>query len=308
MLTQKKHPVHPEIPQEAFRADIAPTPSGAGVDKVLKYGWEIVDSRGRFDWLPKAELRIDHEYQRNNVNNKRVLRLAQSWSWVACGVLVVGRRPDGTYWVMDGQHRKLAADKRSDISTLPCLVFEVTGKAQEAQGFLAVNTDRGPVPSLSKFNAQVMARDPQAVAVKAMVEADGYTVKKGAASDGVACVGSLMSALASDAGAARIAWGLCVRLYAALPIDQRGSVQDKVFGSLFAAERFLKARRAGSLADPNNAEVLLRHTPADVLRSVNQSTSYHGGGAKAWAEGLIRLLNKRRTTRRLPEPYAGTDD
>lgn len=73
MVAENKHPVHPDIPPSAFRADVAPTPRGNGVDKVSKYGWEIVDSRGHFQWLPKGDLQIDKEYQRDNVNNTRVL-------------------------------------------------------------------------------------------------------------------------------------------------------------------------------------------------------------------------------------------
>jgi len=37
---------------------------------------------------------------------------------------VVALRDDNKWFVVDGQHRKLAADQRSDIRELPCLVFE----------------------------------------------------------------------------------------------------------------------------------------------------------------------------------------
>lgn len=282
--------------------DVAPVPNGPPVDKVEKFGWVITDQPGELMWLDKGLLQIDHEYQRDHVNNERVLRITRQWSWVACGTLAVGRRADGTFWVMDGQHRKLAADKRSDIPKLPCMVFRVYGKSQEAGAFLSLNTERGPVKTIDKFNALVMAKDAHALAVKSMVEADGYTIKRGAHEGNVQCLGTLMSAVRKDGEVAKVAWVLCTKLY-----QRKGNVHDKVFSALFNAESFMRQQECGSLCDPHNVAALIRHDVTAVINSINAAVAYHGGGEKAGAEGVIRLLNKGRRTRVIPSPYGSAE-
>src|SRR4051812_44439221 len=112
--------------------ELAPSPNGRSVSKVEKFGWIIVDKRGVAMDIPKCSLHVDKSYQRDALGSSKILRIAREWSWIACGRLIVGIRPDGSYVVIDGQHRKLAADKRSDIADLPCEVFEVLGPSQEA--------------------------------------------------------------------------------------------------------------------------------------------------------------------------------
>jgi hypothetical protein len=282
-------------------SDKRPSPHGRLQDKVEAYGWKVVDKPGRFMWLPKTQLNIDHEYQRDNVANKRVLRLTAEWSWVSCGVLTIGQRADGTFWVMDGQHRKLAADKRSDITTLPCLVFDVAGKSQEARGFIALNTERGPVQAIDKFNAQVMAEDATAIAVKDLVERDGYVISRAPGDRTVRCVGTIASAIRQDPASAKIAWDFAVQLHNGKPII------DRVFDAIYATERYLKSRKFGSLNDPHNTEALLRCSVQEIMQSINAATAYHGGGPKAGSEGLIRLLNKGRRSRRITSPYGESE-
>ena len=103
-----------------------------GADKVARYNWIIRNAPGEFLMIPKQELEVDHGYQRNAVNQRRIDALCRTWDWIACGCLVVALRDDNRWFVMDGQHRKLAADMRSDIKELPCLVFETAGRREEA--------------------------------------------------------------------------------------------------------------------------------------------------------------------------------
>ena len=85
------------------------------------------------------------------------------FSWKRFGVLCVSRRPDGTLWLFDGQHRHGAAMRRSDVTHLPCIVFRHAAVKDEARGFLDVNTTRATVGAYDKFRALVVARDPTAL-------------------------------------------------------------------------------------------------------------------------------------------------
>lgn len=75
---------------------------------------------GEFRMIDKAALNID---QRNQISESHVQSIANHWSWTAIGMILVSEQADGTLLVLDGQQRKMAADKRSDIQNLPCLVF-----------------------------------------------------------------------------------------------------------------------------------------------------------------------------------------
>lgn len=281
---------------------MAPMPGRDPMTKVEKYKWVIVDRKGRFHWVLKGDLQVDHEYQRQNINNDRLLDLCDRWSWVACGALSVARRANGSLWVIDGQHRKLAADKRADIDKLPCLVFDVAERADEATGFLQLNTHRGAVRMLDRFNAMVMAGDPDAVEVRRLIEASGYRIaSRGSKTDDqfvVRCVGAILTGVRRDRDIARRVWALCAELYAGV------QVPDFTFQALFYLEGFLGRRGCGSLTDSANRSALSRLTPAMLAQSIAEAKHFCGNGSKAGAEGVVRLLNKGRRSRRLPHPYA----
>lgn len=154
--------------------------AGAGkrgkVSKIQRYGWILRDRPGEFMQIDKNELQIDHDYQREKVIQEKVREIQSNWSWAGCGCILVAMRQDGTFWVFDGQHRVLAARNRSDITTLPCLVFEVDSKTQEAAGFLVSNTQRKPVTAIAKFKAMVMTGDSAAMAVRRILDELGMEI------------------------------------------------------------------------------------------------------------------------------------
>ena len=40
-----------------------------GVDKVTRYHWTVKNAPGEFLMIPKAELEVDHVYQRNKISS-----------------------------------------------------------------------------------------------------------------------------------------------------------------------------------------------------------------------------------------------
>jgi hypothetical protein len=290
--------------------DMAPSLGNRSpVPKVEKYRWRMVGQPGRFAWIPKNQLYVDHEYQRTKVSESKVLAIAAEWVWPAVAALSVAARPDGTYWVFDGQHRKLAADKRSDIQALPCMVFDMGDKLQEALSFLRINSFRAAVHAIDKFNAELIAQDPIAVAARQMIEASGYRIGNtsghhatSSSAATVKCIGTIKRAIQQNPTCAQTAWGLCVELF------QGRTVNEDLFRGLFQVELLLARSKAGSLLNENNRSALLRHSVTEITQAMNESKAFRGGGPKACAEGIVRLLNKGRRSRRLPNPYGEADD
>ncbi len=282
---------------------------GTGSSKVDVYDWEVLDEKGRFEEIHKGQLRIDPAYQREFVSNSRILEIARNFQYKACLTLGVARRPDGSPWVFDGQTRKCAADRRSDLTLLPCMVWDVSDKKWEALAFLAIQCARGPVKSTDKFKAMLIADDATALAVKAMVEETGYEVSSRKAQFTVSCVGALMNAYKVNPCCARTAWRLSSELFSG------DVVTDFVFGGLFYLEQFLAKRgvaspaEAYSLTDRHNKESLLSAGVEIISRSINETRAYYKkGGAKVYAEGIVQLLNRRRRTRKLPSVFGTGED
>jgi len=264
-----------------------------GPTKVEAMGWRALDKPGGFEWVMKGQLGVDHTYQRDRIREHTVNQIAREWSWMKLGVLLVVRRPDGTLWVYDGQHRKLAADKRADVEALPCMIFQAEAVTQEADAFIGANTVRGTVTSWQRFKAQVVARDPVALAVKETVEASGYRVSEGGNGDGVVtCVSTLVTAFESDPRRAASIWGVCVGLYkpAAIPFE--------VFSGLFYLDGFLKARQAGEVTDPGIVEKLQQTGTAELENKIRAAVIYRNkGGIKVYAQGILNALNHKRRNR-----------
>lgn len=269
------------------------------LSKVEQYGWKFVDKPGEPANIPKEKLHVDTDYQRDDVKMHRVLDIARNWSWFACGCLIIARRPNGLLFVVDGQHRKLAADKRADVRNLPCLVFDVEGSvSDEALAFIRVNASRAPVGALGKFKADILAEDATAIAVKQMVESSGYSIAKstGTADFTVACVGLLKNCVDRDPILARDVWNLCVSLCGGQQIV------DRLYGPMFELEKELRKKKVGSLFEKHNIEALERTGVTAILQKVNGAKIYYGkGGNRIGAQGIIELLNQRRKTRRLPD-------
>jgi hypothetical protein len=278
-----------EIKVTTWPDDQVLLPHGGSMSKAEVFGWKTVDKPGKFTWLDKSLIQVDHSYQRDEVNESRINRIASELSWVKFGVITVIQRGDKTYWVIDGQHRLLACKKRSDIDKVPVLIFQVFSKTQEAEGFLKINKDRGSVKTVEAFNALLVARDDAAMATQKMVEASGYKLGRGNAKKTARCVAAIYNAVRLDQESSQVAWDLCVDLYAG------ESPIDKVFIALFTLQRAIKkAQPTRSLSDMDTRKIILAAGPKKLLASiVDMATALHKSGSKVFAAGVAVLLNSK---------------
>lgn len=114
------------------------------------------------------DLNVDHAYQRD-LDAGLVQRIAANWDLVASGPIVVSKRPDGSLWIVNGQHRAAAAKVAGEKEIL-AQVKSVVGmtpddaRVYEAELRLKGNTRRTD-KSQERFRAQVAARHPDSLAI-----------------------------------------------------------------------------------------------------------------------------------------------
>src|SRR5581483_5377546 len=134
--------------------------AGRSRDKISRYGWLSRNEPGKLEYVSKLQLQVDPTYQRS-LNDPKRLRIAKDFNWAAFGVLLVARRNDGSLWVIDGQHRLMAAQSRSDIKDVPVAIFEFGGNVtDEAKDFLIANKNRRPLSGVESFKALAVSGDP----------------------------------------------------------------------------------------------------------------------------------------------------
>lgn len=132
--------------------------------------------------IPVEELNISDAYQRTIVP-ARVNRIAKHLDQDAFGSLTVGRRRDGSHWVVDGMQR-LTAARKLGIAAVPCDVFESEGQEHEARVFRLKNRERTNVSATALFKAQLTEGDRQSLEIAEVVKNAGLKIRLDLSSSG----------------------------------------------------------------------------------------------------------------------------
>jgi ParB-like nuclease domain len=129
-------------------------------------------------WVETSVLMIDADYQRCIATTRSqtlIARIAAGFDWRLCWPLMVSDR-DGQKYVVDGQHRLMAARMRGDIAHMPCLVTNFENLAEEAALFVTANRKRIAASRIDTFRAAVLAGDKNAIVVDRLVREAGLRV------------------------------------------------------------------------------------------------------------------------------------
>lgn len=254
------------------------------VTKVERYGWTIQDAPGRFAQIPKGDLLVDATYQRN-VNDSKSKNLAGKWSWIACGALIVVQRGK-QYYVIDGQHRLEAAKRRTDIESLPCLIFRGTSLQSEANGFIAANKNRRPLSYYDMFKAQILSGDEVARRAAQLLETHNYlAISPSAPRAGrvLCCLRSLTRIMERNAEQTERIFPLIIAACEEGPIDDR----------ILLGLDYLETHGSESLTVPRWSERVKRMSKKDLLGSIARTcAAFEKGGPKRYAEGIAAMLNR----------------
>lgn len=254
-----------------------------GISKVARYKWELQDAPGVLLEIDKNELKIDESYQRKSKEEK-ILAMARSWSWIGCGVLIVAER-EGCFFVMDGQHRLLAARQRSDITALPCIVFATVIAEQEARGFLVSNTLRRPISGIDRFRASIVAGTRSAQIVQELLIQAHRVASEVSDGRSVRCLSKLVKLAETDETTLRAMWPIAVEICAGKVFHER------IIDALVYIEQRLPSGE--SLTQPKWRQRLIAAGHHGLHDAMNRSCMYHGQSAlKVLALGVLNSINK----------------
>ncbi len=131
-------------------------------------------------WIKPDDLHINEKYQRA-VSTKRgmavIKNIAEKFDWALFLPIAVTRREEGGYWVIDGQHRVLAA-RRIPLDEVPAVVLDIKGTRAQACAFVGINAQRVNMHALAIHHAMVSAGDELAVRLHKCCEIAGVSIPR----------------------------------------------------------------------------------------------------------------------------------
>ena len=130
---------------------------------------DSIEKKIYFAFVRASKLLISSAYQRficiSTINK------AKQFNYLLCQTLVIALRPDGSYVIIDGQHKAIMAILSGEALDLPCQIIKHDVNATlaqcikiEAQLFEDLNTSRKNTSTLDKVRAGLSYNDEDAVA------------------------------------------------------------------------------------------------------------------------------------------------
>ena len=127
-----------------------------------------IDKKIYFAFIRASKLLISSAYQRYICIT--TIKKAKQFNYLLCQTLVIALRPDGTYVIIDGQHKAIMAFLSGEDLDLPCQIFKHdvnSSLAQcikiEAELFQDLNTSRKNTSTLDKHRAGLSYGDPDSI-------------------------------------------------------------------------------------------------------------------------------------------------
>lgn len=254
--------------------------------------------------LPLDGLCVDESYQRP-VTAAKMAYLRNNWDLLAAGMLRVNARPDGSLYVMDGQHRLLAA-REIGLAQMDCAVYRVPVE-MEARLFERWNTHATTATPQDVFKARLRYGEPVATAIHDIVVECGYVVITNRSYNlinGIGAVRTLEQIYRCWDTAGRVPdperLRRVLRFIRRVWPEQEGATGEMM---LRTVDRLLQRYRR-DLDEKNFTEKLSVHSPLTLAyRAGEQAKLLREDAATALLREMVRIYNKGKTpARRLAEP------
>ena len=127
-----------------------------------------IEKKIYFAFVRASRLLISSSYQRYICIS--TIKKAKQFNYLLCQTLVIALRPDGSYVIIDGQHKAIMAILSGEDLDLPCQIYKHDVNATlaqcikiEAQLFEDLNTSRKNTSTLDKVRAGLSYGDDDAV-------------------------------------------------------------------------------------------------------------------------------------------------
>lgn len=191
--------------------------------------------------------------------------------------------------MIDGGHRVCAARKRSDIVSLPCVVFKTKDRVEDATGYIAINTLRKPMAVYDKFRGLLAKKDPIALATHDLIVSGGRSASKSGSSTTVRCLAVIMYYIEKSPDILKRIWPLITA------ISDKKEIPEMLISGLAYIESNLD--EGVSLTDKELSSRVRSVGQDGLITGAKKASAYYArGGAKVFAQGMLDELNKRRRT------------
>lgn len=243
--------------------------------------------------LPVSILIVDVDVQRR-LDLRRVARMVADFQPHALGTITVSRRADGSYHIIDGQHRVMTArEARGDSFQISSRVFDGLSLHQEAELFRLLNETAKP-SAFDGFRVRVIEGEHVAVHVTDMLKRHGFMLNRGTQDGAFSAVTAAEriyrldpNALERALGSITHAWGRTSSAVDSRIVDGIGHVWHRYGDAIDGESLAMKLARSGNPDTlVGNARTLAKALSASVTG--------------AMAELVVNIYNKGRTTRALP--------
>jgi hypothetical protein len=261
------------------------------------------------------DLQIDREYQRQP-NRMKVDAIACEYDLEAAGIITVNIRtyePGRPTYVIDGQHRMLAARKANEPEMF-AFVYRGLSVSREAWLFNRLNTNRGPVRALDRFRSALVAGDDKALAIKAVIEAAGAEIDFTHSSKGLRAIASVEKIY--DKHGAKGLRDVLLFIKATWPDVglERPAIEEKVLmgvAYLLANHRDKRSESHLALAHQTELDFKRMQNRLDAVglreltrQTINLGQVFQGAAWMNWYRAAITVYNRNLRVENRVEPVA----
>jgi hypothetical protein len=141
-------------------------------------------SKITYETVLVKELKIER-YNRS-INVTAAKKIAAEYDETLMGLIVVDKR-DGTYHIIDGQHRVYAANILR-IPMVMCQIHEGLTYEEAANLFVKLNRNRRGLLAFDYFKALYEAKDEKIVKIWSLVESVGFSISRGSGTNKVQAI------------------------------------------------------------------------------------------------------------------------
>jgi len=186
------------------------------------------------------------------------------------GAATVSERAHGSkaYALIDGQHR-CAIARTAELEEVPALVFYDLTIEQESELFSMFQRERRSITPIVRFNADVISKHPDALAIKRIATANGFEITDLIGAGKIRAVASLERVYAETDGPEKLGRVLAL-IGATWPEMPEAASMQMIRGlSLFLDQ-------VESIDDDRFVSRLERYTPSDLSRKASNLRDIHG--------------------------------
>lgn len=267
--------------------------------KVDVFGWKKnIGPKGEFMWLPKEELHLDLNYQREIDSSQRVKDIAREFEWALFGTLIVSYN-EGGYYVIDGGNRLRGAFRRDDVKEVPCIVFCFDDATEEARVFFYFNNKRKNVSVFDNHKAALAGEgkwkeSELAIKAEALIKKYGYVFHKTGKGDfQTAAIQSITKAIDKNHETAERTFAILAK------IAGGGCIGQNEFNGMFYLMQVNSAIDFNDFPMRNLIEFGYQNLRDQIKR---QEISEGTGGAKTAAKAIAQICNKGQIKHKLVVP------